>query len=334
MVRESRQQGSRKLSNSFGINNENADNSKLDQAAAQRGKAAGDEDPRLHPHKVRGPNHSTKAEDGHEKKMSHMVINDSNVSNDIRDAEKLAKGEIDALIAEYQQTQEEEVATELVLRYKPMVEMAARRMSRNRPDLYEDLFQVGQMSLLRSMQNYDLGKGFQFDAYAMTSLIGHMKNYLRDKSWYIQVPRRIKEKGAKIQQTIDKLTIEKGRSPSIQEIAAHLELTEEETIEILAGREYYHVASLDVPMGEEGQTADLKEIIADGSNDYQQLINRITLEQSFEKLDQMERQVLDMVFNKGMTQRKVAQVLNISQMSVSRTQNRAVEKIKVFFNRE
>src|SRR5690606_22428446 len=85
-------------------------------------------------------------------------------------------------------------ATALLTNYESIVRMAASKMSRSRPDLYDDLFQVGQMSMLRLFKQFDAAKGIPFEGYAMKSVIGHLKNYLRDKSWYIQVPRRIKEK--------------------------------------------------------------------------------------------------------------------------------------------
>lgn len=98
------------------------------------------------------------------------------------------------LIWEYQQTQDNEIATVLIRKYEPMVKMAAGKIARNRPDLYEDLYQTGQMALIRLLKQYDINLGIPFEPYAMKSMIGHMKNYLRDKSWYIQVPRRIKER--------------------------------------------------------------------------------------------------------------------------------------------
>ncbi len=98
------------------------------------------------------------------------------------------------LILEYQSNPNNEAATLLIEHYEPMVRMAAGKISRNRPDLYEDLYQVGQMALLRLFEQFDASVGMQFEPYAMKSIIGHMKNYLRDKSWYIQVPRRVKEK--------------------------------------------------------------------------------------------------------------------------------------------
>src|ERR1700730_19006871 len=102
----------------------------------------------------------------------------------------------------------------------------------------------------------------------MKSLIGHMKNYLRDKSWYIQVPRRTKEKGTKIQQAIDALTIQLERSPEVSEIANYLELSTEETIEILVARESYQFVSLDTPIKHD-ETSTLKDKIGAESNDYQ-----------------------------------------------------------------
>lgn len=98
------------------------------------------------------------------------------------------------LIRQYQETECNDIATSLLIQYESTVKMAAAKMSRNRPDLYEDLIQIGQISLLKLFKQFDPSHGVQFDAYMMKSIIGHMKNYLRDKSWYIQVPRRIKEK--------------------------------------------------------------------------------------------------------------------------------------------
>lgn len=147
------------------------------------------------------------------------------------------------LIIAYQDSPNNEIAEQLIKHYEPMVRMAAGKISRNRPDLYEDLMQVGQIALLRLFSQFDSSLGVQFEPYAMKSIIGHMKNYLRDKSWYVQVPRRIKEKGIAVQQAIDELTVRLERSPKVEEIAAQMALSVEETTEILAGRDLYHYVS-------------------------------------------------------------------------------------------
>ncbi|AZK46171.1 sigma-70 family RNA polymerase sigma factor [Paenibacillus lentus] len=233
-----------------------------------------------------------------------------------------------SLIWQYQQTKDNEIATALIQKYEPMVKVAAGKIARNRPDLYEDLYQVGQMALIRLLQQYDIELGIPFEPYAMKSMIGHMKNFLRDKSWYIQVPRRIKEKGALVQQAIDELTVRLERSPDVKEIAEYLDLSVEETVEVLAGRECYHYVSLDSPLSQDETAATLGELISSEANDYDTVEKRMDLQQALSQLKEQEQQVLLLAFQEGQSQRAIAQQLGVSQMSVSRIQKRATEKLK------
>lgn len=231
-------------------------------------------------------------------------------------------------IWEYQQTKDNERATVLIQKYEPMVKMAAGKISRNRPDLYEDLYQVGQMALIRLLQQYDISLGIPFEPYAMKSMIGHMKNFLRDKSWYIQVPRRIKEKGVLVQHAIDELTVKLERSPAVDEIAHYLDLSVEETVEVLAGRECYHYVSLDSPLSQEETGATLGELISSDANDYETVEKRMDLQQALGQLKEQEQQVLLLAFQDGQSQRAIAQKLGVSQMSVSRIQKRLHREVK------
>jgi RNA polymerase sigma-B factor len=233
-----------------------------------------------------------------------------------------------SLIMAYQANPTNDLATRLIELYEPMVRMAAGKISRNRPDLYEDLYQVGQMALLRLFAQYDAEVGVQFEPYAMKSIIGHMKNYLRDKSWYVQVPRRIKEKGIIVQQAIDELTVKHEKSPNVHEIASHLELTYEETLEILAGRDLYHYVSLDTPISEEDNSTTLGELIGSRADDYDSIDNKLDLQSAMSRLKAEERQVLELVFDRGLPQRTIADLLGVSQMSISRIQKRAIDKLK------
>lgn len=237
-----------------------------------------------------------------------------------------------ALLLEYQKTLNEDLAEQLIRRYEPMVKMAANKMSRNRPDLFDDLFQVGQMSLFRLLKQFDPELGMPFEPYAMKSIIGHMKNYLRDKSWYIQVPRRIKEKGLVVQQAIDELMSMLERSPNIDEIAHYLGLETEETLEILAGRDLYHYVSLDTPISDDENTATLGELIGSPTDDYATLERKMDLQEAMDQLKPEERQVLLMVFESGLSQRSIADELGVSQMSISRIQKRAIDKLKLLMS--
>ncbi|GGD94553.1 sigma-70 family RNA polymerase sigma factor [Paenibacillus nasutitermitis] len=236
------------------------------------------------------------------------------------------------LILSYQDNPDNETATELIVQYEPMVRMAAGKISRNRPDLYEDLMQVGQIALLRLFRQFDVSLGVQFEPYAMKSIIGHMKNYLRDKSWYVQVPRRIKEKGIAVQQAVDNLTVSLERSPRIEEIAQYMELSVEETTEILAGRELYHYVSLDTPISEEENTTTLGDLIGSPADDFDSVDKKLDLQAAMSRLKPQEQQVLLLVYQDGLPQRNIADKLGVSQMSISRIQRRAIEKLKHYLN--
>lgn len=245
------------------------------------------------------------------------------------DSSSLSPKQAYELLAIYKDCNCNDVATVLLKHFEPMVKIAVGKISRNRPDLYEDLYQVAQLSMLRLFNDYDSTREIPFEGYAMKSIIGHLKNYLRDKSWYIQVPRRIKEKGLLIQKAIDHLTTMLHRSPNIDEIASHMDLSVEETIEVLSSRESYNYVSLDTPLSSDGEGATIGDMIDSQTDDYQTVDHRLDLEKAIHQLRDDEQKVLTLVYEKGISQRKIADQLGISQMSVSRIQKRAIEKLRV-----
>ncbi|GMK44059.1 RNA polymerase sigma-B factor [Paenibacillus glycanilyticus] len=240
----------------------------------------------------------------------------------------LTQQQIADLLQRYKEMSCNDAATALLQHFESLVRMAVSKISRNRPDLYEDLYQVGQMSMLRLFKQYDSDKGVPFEGYAMKSVIGQLKNYLRDKSWYIQVPRNMKEKGLLVQKAIDELTTKLERSPKMDEIAAYLGLSVEETIEVLSSRESYQYVSLDTPLSSEGDSATIGDVISDNSDKYSHVDNQIALSDAMAQLKDEERKVLVLVYQHGQSQREIADQLGVSQMSVSRFQKRALDKLR------
>lgn len=232
------------------------------------------------------------------------------------------------LMSQYKENECNDIATILLEHYQPLIRMATIKMSRSRPDLFEDLFQVAQLSMLRLFKQFDQERSIPFEGYAMKSIIGHLKNFLRDKSWYITVPRKIKEKSLTIQKSIDELTILLQRSPNVDEIAHHMDLSVEEAIEILASRESYQYISLDTPLSSDHDSATIGDLIDSQEDDYHALEHRIDLEQAMSQLKEEERKVLHLIYDKDQSQRTIATQLGISQMSVSRIQRRAIQKLK------
>lgn len=241
---------------------------------------------------------------------------------------KPSPSETDALLSVYRASPSRENAARVIEVCEPMIRMAASRISRNNPDLYEDLHQVGRLALFRLLGRYDATTGAQFETYAMKSMVGHMKNYLRDKSWYVRVPRHIKEKGFHVRQTIDELTAQLERAPSVEEIAERLGLTRDETLEVLAGRDMYRCVSLDTPVFDDESLSTLGDRISRPGDEFTAVECRLDLERAMKRLKPEEAEVLRLVFHIGLPQRAVAERLGVSQMSVSRMQRRAIRKLR------
>ncbi|PPJ96802.1 RNA polymerase sigma-B factor, partial [Staphylococcus aureus] len=139
----------------------------------------------------------------------------------------------------YQDTQDEFAQKELVLHYQKLVESLAYRYSKGQSH-HEDLVQVGMVGLLGAINRFDVTFERKFEAFLVPTVIGEIKRYLRDKTWSVHVPRRIKEIGPKIKRATDELTNELGRSPKIIEIAQRIEATEEEVLEAMEMGQSYN----------------------------------------------------------------------------------------------
>lgn len=125
---------------------------------------------------------------------------------------KLTKDEVDRLISDYQTKQDEQAQETLVRVYTNLVDMLAKKYSKGK-SFHEDLRQVGMIGLLGAIKRYDPVVGKSFEAFAIPTIIGEIKRFLRDKTWSVHVPRRIKELGPRIKMAVDQLTTETQRSP-------------------------------------------------------------------------------------------------------------------------
>src|SRR5690625_1105307 len=119
---------------------------------------------------------------------------------------------------------DEEVKEKIVLHYEKLVHSLARKYSHNRGN-HEDLTQVGMIGLLISVERFDKEFGKSFEAFAIPTIIGEIKRFIRDRTWSVHVPRRIKELGPKINKAVDDLTNQLQKSPTVQEIAEYLNVS-------------------------------------------------------------------------------------------------------------
>ncbi|WP_338470867.1 RNA polymerase sigma factor SigB [Niallia sp. XMNu-256] len=242
---------------------------------------------------------------------------------------KRSKEEIDSLILEFQQDENSSAQTILVEHYTALVGSLVRKYSRGR-NFHEDLMQVGMLGLLGAIRRYEPGMGKSFESFLIPTVIGEIKRFLRDKTWSVHVPRRIKEVWPKIQKVVDELTIEYKRSPKIHEIADHLELSEEEVLEAMEMGKGYQAASVDQPIetGSEGNTMTTLDVVGSHDEGFEQVDQRLLLESVLHVLTEREREIIHCTFVENKSQKKTGEDLGISQMHVSRLQKKAIAKLR------
>ncbi|WP_216831438.1 RNA polymerase sigma factor SigB [Alkalihalobacterium elongatum] len=236
-------------------------------------------------------------------------------------------------ITEYQQGESDVAQTKLVEHYKPLVLTLSRKFARG-PEHAEDLFQVGMLGLLGAIRRFDPTVGKSFESFAVPTVIGEIKRYIRDKTWSVHVPRRIKELGPKIKKAVDQLTNDLQRSPKVNEIAELINVSEEEVLEAMEMGRSYQALSVDRPIeaDQEGGEATLLDLVGRQEEGYEQTDQQILLEKAFQVLSERERQILQLTYYENLSQKETGDQLGISQMHVSRLQRRALQKLRETIN--
>ena len=188
----------------------------------------------------------------------------------------------------------------------------------------EDLYQLGCMGFLKAVEGFDTAFGTQFSTYAVPKISGEIRRFLRDDG-AVKVSRSLKEHAATIKGVRNKLTGLFGREPTIQELSDQTGLTPEEIA--LAETATAATESIHQETGEDGFC--LENILTDTESE-ERMVEKIALRQAVERLPERERMVVQLRYFHCLTQQRVAKVMNVSQVQVSRIEKKALEKIREF----
>ncbi len=189
----------------------------------------------------------------------------------------------------------------------------------------DDLFQVGCIGLIKAIDNFDPIHEVKFSTYAVPMIIGEIRRYLRDNN-SVRVSRSIKDTAYKAMQAKETLTNRMSKEPTIEEIAAELGISREETV--IALESIVEPISLNEPMyNDGGDTIYVMDQVGDG-NDDKNWLEEISFKQAISDLSEREKRILSMRFMLGRTQMEVASEIGISQAQVSRLEKSALERIK------
>lgn len=219
---------------------------------------------------------------------------------------------------------------ELITMHIPLVEHLARRF-RDRGEPHDDLVQVGMVGLIKSADRFDTGRGVEFSTYATPTIVGEIKRHFRDRGWSIRVPRRLQEMRQHISHATAELSQSSGRSPTVAELAAYLEISEEDVLEGLESAQAYSTLSLDSTTSsgdDDSDSASLTDKLGDDDVALEGVEYRESLKPLLAQLSERERQIIMMRFFKNMTQAQIADEVNVSQMHVSRLLSKALKELR------
>jgi RNA polymerase sigma-B factor len=160
--------------------------------------------------------------------------------------------------------------------------------------------------------------------------VGEIKRHIRDKTWSVHVPRRIKELGPRIKNAVEELTTKLQRSPRVDEIAEYLGVSQEEVLETMEMGRSYNAVSVDSPIeaSHDGSQVTLLDLVGSEDSGYEEIDRKLLLEKVFVVLTEREREILKMTFFDNLSQKQAGEALGISQMHVSRLQRRALQKLR------
>jgi RNA polymerase sigma-B factor len=214
----------------------------------------------------------------------------------------------------------------LVAEYESHARTLARRFYRHREPL-DDLVQVALEALLVALDRFEPDRRMPFLGFANPTIIGSLKRYYRDAGWALRVPRRVHELTRPVREAAELLSQDFGRAPSLDEIADLLGTPVERVREAVDASTVRSLTSLDAPLPGDGTTTVGRQL---GDEDplLRLVENREALRQSLELLDDAERVLLDRYFGDGLTQVQIAELMNVSQMQVSRSLAKVLRRLR------
>ena len=215
----------------------------------------------------------------------------------------------------------------LVERHEKLVRACVRQY-RGSPEPTEDLMQVGYVGLLKAINNYDPELGHSLTAYAAPCVSGEIKRHFRDKRWQIHVRRSAQELVLELRKATEELTHKLGRSPTDEELAERLGVSDDDLREARQADMVFTTYSLDAPLSDADDPAQLSDVLGDDDAEMEHAIDMEAVATHWDELPEREQRILVMRFYGNLTQAEIGTRLGISQMHVSRLLTRALNHLR------
>ena len=237
----------------------------------------------------------------------------------------MADENVNELLRQYKETGDIAIRNQIAEKYLYIADILAKKFV-GRGVEYDDLKQVAAFALLRGIDRFDPDLGMQFTTFITPTITGEIKNYFRDKSRMVKVPRRLSEISVAVKNFSAQYESQNGVKPSVRVIAETLKLTEEEVVQAL---EVGGTLSLDsMAGGDENEDKSLYALLADDDDQYENFENREALRSAMRDFTDTERALIQYRYADELSQSETAKRLGVSQMFVSRMERKLLLKLK------
>ena len=225
----------------------------------------------------------------------------------------------------------------LVREHLPLVRRLCWRF-RGAAEPLEDLFQVGSVGLLKAAEKYDPDRAVPFIAFAVPVIVGEIKNHLRERGSAVKIPRKLQHQKRVVGRAVEELSHQLSRSPTVKEIAKATGISEQDVYDTFEIDSYRRPLSLDAAyLVKDSDAADrghsILEIVGSEAPKFDEVTIRTDIAIALGCLDKRERKILHLKFNDELSQRRIGELMGMSQAHVSRLQRNAINKLRVNLDR-
>ena len=216
---------------------------------------------------------------------------------------------------------------ELIERWLPLARSVARRYERT-GEPFDDLVQIASFALVKAIDRYDPALGNAFSSYAVPTIAGELKRHFRDRGWAVRPPRGLQELTLRVEGAATRLSAQLDRAPTVRELAAATDSTDEEVLEALQARSGRDALSLQAPQGGDDQQTALQDTLGAGDGGYAQAEMRVFLDELMTGLPRRTREILRLRFDEDLTQAEIGELFGVSQMQISRIVREAIGRLR------
>lgn len=232
--------------------------------------------------------------------------------------------EIDQLFRRYRERRRRRDRNALVEAHIGFARHLAKRYA-NRGVANDDLHQTALLALVKAVDRFDPDHGAAFTSFAGRTIEGEIKRHFRDATWAVRVPRSTKELHLLVRRASDELSATLGRSPTVPEVARHLDVDTDAVVEALGASAAFSSTSLDAPgAADDTPDPDRSARLASDDDDLESAPDRLLIAELLAQLPERERKIVELRFFEHKTQTEIAELVGVSQMHVSRLLRRSL----------